>query len=148
MKIIELDKSVRSFVELFLIPVGAPRLVYQKPWYVLSCMCDGVYKRTLAANRSSPCCGCSGFPLSLSEWSFTIYPMLYNRINNVFSASLNKTFPSFLRARRTRLNGIHLAKCSLEVLRSNAINKHDLTAGFLSQPAPRDQRQKCKICTF
>ena len=28
--------------------------------------------------KSSPCGG-SGFPLSLSEWSFTICPTLYNR---------------------------------------------------------------------
>ena len=42
-------------------------------------------------------CG-SGFPLSLSEWSFTIFPTLYNRKIklNVLSVSLNKTFPSFL----------------------------------------------------
>ena len=37
-------------------------------------------------------CGSSGNPLSLSEWSFTICLMPYNR---VLSASLNKTFPSF-----------------------------------------------------
>ena len=30
---------------------SAPRLVYQRPWYVLSCLRDGSYKRTLAANR-------------------------------------------------------------------------------------------------
>ena len=45
--------------------------------------------------KSCPCGG-SGFPLSLSEWSFTIYPTPYNRKENVLSASLNKTFPSFL----------------------------------------------------
>ena len=32
------------------LPASAPRLVYQKPWYVLSCLWDGAYKRTLAAN--------------------------------------------------------------------------------------------------
>ena len=37
--------------ELFLIPAGAPRLVQQRPWYVLYCMWDYAYKRTLAANR-------------------------------------------------------------------------------------------------
>ena len=37
-------------------------------------------------------CGGSGFPLSLSEWSFTICLTPYN----VLSASLNKIFPSFL----------------------------------------------------
>ena len=38
-------------IELFLVPASAPRLVYQRPWYVLSCLWDGAYKRTLAANR-------------------------------------------------------------------------------------------------
>ena len=37
--------------QLFLIPASAPRLVYQGLRYVLSCLWDGVYKRTLAANR-------------------------------------------------------------------------------------------------
>ena len=40
-------------------------------------------------------CGGSGFPLFLSEWFFTICPTPYNRKENVLSASLNKTFPSF-----------------------------------------------------
>ena len=35
-----------------------------------------------------------GFPLSLSEWSFTICSTPYNRKQNVLSASLNKTFHS------------------------------------------------------
>ena len=38
-------------IELFLVPASAPRLVYQRLWYVLSCLWDGAYKRTLAANR-------------------------------------------------------------------------------------------------
>ena len=37
-------------MELFLVPASAPRLVYQMPWYMLSCLWDGEYKRTLAAN--------------------------------------------------------------------------------------------------
>ena len=37
-------------IELFLVPASDPRLVYQRSWYVLSCMCDGAYKITLAAN--------------------------------------------------------------------------------------------------
>ena len=37
--------------DLFLVPVSAPRLVYQRPWYVLSCLWDDAYKRTLAANQ-------------------------------------------------------------------------------------------------
>ena len=47
----------------------------------------------LLIGKSSPCGG-SGFPLSLSEWSFTICLTPYNRTQNVLSASLNKTFPS------------------------------------------------------
>ena len=38
-------------IELFLVPASAPRLVYQRPWYVLSCLWDGAYKRTLTVNR-------------------------------------------------------------------------------------------------
>ena len=49
----------------------------------------------LLIGKSSPCGG-GGFPLSLSEWSFTICMTPYNRKYNVLSASLNKTFPSFL----------------------------------------------------
>ena len=49
----------------------------------------------LLIRKNSPC-GSSGFPLSLSEWSFTICMMPYNHKWNVLSASLNKTFPSFL----------------------------------------------------
>ena len=48
----------------------------------------------LLIQKSSPC-GDSGFPLSLSEWSFIICLTPYNRKYNVLSASLNKTFPSF-----------------------------------------------------
>ena len=49
----------------------------------------------LLIENSSPC-GSSGFLISLSEWSLTICLMPYNRKSNVLSASLNKTFPSFL----------------------------------------------------
>ena len=37
-------------IELFLVPASAPQLVYQTLWYVLSCLWDDAYKRTLAAN--------------------------------------------------------------------------------------------------
>ena len=37
-------------IELFLVPSSAPRLVEQRPWYVLFCQWDGASKRTLAAN--------------------------------------------------------------------------------------------------
>ena len=33
----------------------------------------------LLIEKNSPCSEGSGFPLSLSEWSFTICPMPYNR---------------------------------------------------------------------
>ena len=45
---------------LFSVPTSGPQLVYQRPWYalfwkrpwfVLSCLWDGAYKRTLAVNR-------------------------------------------------------------------------------------------------
>ena len=55
-------------------------------------------KEPLLLIGKSSTCGSSGFPLSLSEWSFTIYPTPYNRKYNVLSASLNKTFPSYLTA--------------------------------------------------
>ena len=46
-----IDPSWGGPFELFLVPASAPRLVYQRPWYVLSCLWDDAYKRTLAANR-------------------------------------------------------------------------------------------------
>ena len=36
-------------------------------------------KEPLLLIGKSSSCGGRGFPLSLSEWSFTIYPTLYNR---------------------------------------------------------------------
>ena len=53
-------------------------------------------KEPLLLIGKSSLCGSSGFPLSLSEWSLTICLMPYNRKQDVLSASLNKTFPSFL----------------------------------------------------
>ena len=46
-----IDPSWSGPFELFLVPASAARLVYQRPWYVLSCLWDGAYKRTLAVNR-------------------------------------------------------------------------------------------------
>ena len=46
-----IDPSWGGPIELFLVPNSAPRLVYQRLWYVLSCLWDCVYKRTLAVNR-------------------------------------------------------------------------------------------------
>ena len=68
-------------------------------WYNIGCgmcypVCGMVHIKEplLSIKKSSPC-GSSGFPLSLSEWSFTICLMTYNQKYNVLSASLNKTFP-------------------------------------------------------
>ena len=63
---------------------------------MLFCLWDDAYEITLAANlKFSPCSGGIRFPLSLSEWTFTVCPTPYNRKQNVLSTSLNKTFPSF-----------------------------------------------------
>ena len=37
--------------ELFFIPASAPQLLYQRLWYVLSCLWNGAYTKNLAANR-------------------------------------------------------------------------------------------------
>ena len=55
-------------------------------------------KESMLLIKKSSLCGSSGFPVSLSEWSFTICPTPFN-VNknlNVLSVSLNKTFPSIL----------------------------------------------------
>ena len=46
-----IDPSWGEPVELFLVPASAPRMVYQRPWYVLFCLWDSAYKRTVAVNR-------------------------------------------------------------------------------------------------
>ena len=74
-----IDPSWGEPIELFLVPASAPRLVQQRPWYVLSCLLDDAYKRTIAANKKSSLCGGIGFPFSLSEWSLTICLTPYNR---------------------------------------------------------------------
>ena len=43
----QIDTSWGGPIELFLVLASAP----QRLWYVLSCLGDGAYKRTLAANR-------------------------------------------------------------------------------------------------
>ena len=60
-------------------------------------------KEPLLLIVQSSLCGGSGFPLSLSEWSFTICSTPYNHKQNVMSASLNKTFPSFLPSVSTKV---------------------------------------------
>ena len=65
-------------------------------------VCEMVHiKEPLMLIGKSSLCGGSVFPLSLSEWSFTIICLTpYNRKENVLSASLNKIFPSFLDSAR------------------------------------------------
>ena len=57
------------------------------------CVMMNIKEPLLLIGKSSPCSG-SGFPVSLSECSFTISPTPYKRKSNVLSALLNKTFPS------------------------------------------------------
>ena len=42
-----IDPSLGGPMKLFLVPASDP----QRPWYVVFCLWDGVYKRTLAVNR-------------------------------------------------------------------------------------------------
>ena len=68
-----IDPSWGGPIELFLIPASAPRLVCA----ILSGMV--LIKKTLQLIGKSSPCSSSRFPLSLSEWFFTIYPTPYNR---------------------------------------------------------------------
>ena len=71
-----IDPSWSGPIELFLIPASAPR-----PGHVMSypvCGMVHIKEPLLLIEKSSPC-GSSRFPLSLSEWSFTICLMPYNR---------------------------------------------------------------------
>ena len=54
-------------IELFLVPASG------------MCLWDGPYKKTSLLIEKSSSCGGSGFPLSLSEWSFTICLTPYYR---------------------------------------------------------------------
>ena len=65
-------------------------------------VCEVVHIKDPLLLIETVCSGGSGFPLSLSEWSFTIILCMspYNRKYNVLSASLNKTFlPPFINKR-------------------------------------------------
>ena len=60
---------------------------------MLSCLWDGAYKRTLAANQKVAYVAAAGF---LSCYLSGPLPYVCRHINkNVLSASLNKTLPSF-----------------------------------------------------
>ena len=73
-----IDPSLCGPSELFFVPASALRLVYQRPWFVLS-VCGMMHiKEPLLLIGKSILCGGSRIPLSLSEWSFTICTP-YNR---------------------------------------------------------------------
>ena len=71
----------------------------------------------LLIGKSSPCCD-SGFPFSLSEWSLTICPCHIIVKSNVLSATLNKTFHSFLHARRSQLAKFRYTTSAIYVILS------------------------------
>ena len=65
-------------IELFLVPTSAIRLFKTgRGMYYPVCGLVHIKEPFLIIGKSSPCGG-SGFPLSLSELSFTICPMPYN----------------------------------------------------------------------
>ena len=65
-----IDHSWGGPIDLFLVPDNAPDNVTKAVVCVLFCLCD--IKEPLLLIGKSSSCGGSGFPLSLSEWSFTI----------------------------------------------------------------------------
>ena len=108
----------------------------------------------LLIGKSSPCGG-SGFPLSLSEWSFTICLTPYNLKLNVLSASLNKTFPSFLPVTLITSSMLSSTYCNIKgysfvfektnnILR-NKDALHNLLKLFLSQLIIRRPKIKIQI---
>ena len=88
---------------------------------MLSCLWDGAYKRSLLIEKRSSCSGSSGFPLSLSEWFFTICLMPYNCKLNVLSASLNKTFSSFQPNNTGPYNKTRSSQCSTTGVRKAVV---------------------------
>ena len=67
-------------IELFLVPASAPHDWCYKGRGMCYPVCVVVHiKEPLLLIGKSSHCGGSGFPLSLSEWSFTICPTPYNR---------------------------------------------------------------------
>ena len=79
--------------ELFLVPDSAPRLVYQKPWYVLFCLRDRAYKSTLAANQKVTHVVAAADFLYHCLSGILPYIRLHLTVNEMcWSASLNKTF--------------------------------------------------------
>ena len=70
---------LKLYIYIFLILASAPRLVYQnRGMYYPVCGMMHIKEPLLLIGKSRPCGG-SGFPLLLSEWSFTICVTPYNR---------------------------------------------------------------------
>ena len=65
-------------IELFLIPASAPKCNKGCGVCYPVCVMVHIKEPLLLIEKSSPC-GSSGFPLLLSEWSFTICLTPYNR---------------------------------------------------------------------
>ena len=65
-----IDPSLGGPIELFLVPASG--------MYYPICGMVHIKEPLLLIGMSNPC-GSSGFPLSLSEWSFNICPTPYNR---------------------------------------------------------------------
>ena len=64
--------------------VSAARPMYQRPWYVLLCLWDGVKAPLLLIGKSSPCSGGRGFPLLLYECPlsyFSFQPLMHDWCN-------------------------------------------------------------------
>ena len=66
-------------IELFLVPASAPGLVYKGRGMCYPVCGMVLIKDPLMLIKKSSPCGGSGFPLSLSEWLFTICPTPHNR---------------------------------------------------------------------
>ena len=73
-----IDPSWDVPIELFLIPASAPKCNKGRGMCYHICGMVHIKEPLLLIRKNSPCGG-SGFPLSLSEWSFTLCPMSYNR---------------------------------------------------------------------
>ena len=73
-----IDPSWSGPIEQFLIPVSAG-VTKAVVCIILPGMMHIIIKEPLLLIGKSRPCGGSGFPLSLSEWSFTICPTPYNR---------------------------------------------------------------------
>ena len=108
-----IDPSCGEPIELFLVPVSVHNWC-NKGRGMCYPVCGMVHiKEPLLLIVKSSLCGGSGFPFSLSEWSLTICLTPYNGKQNVLSASLNKTFPSFLRHQHTHLANQELSSQSV-----------------------------------